>query len=360
MFDFVEDNTFKQILERDYQEVEKCLEVKASKSVVVMTGSIIEALLMEYFIHNPPNGKTELQILRLSLFELIEEAHNENLISKRIKDLSTVVRDYRNYIHPGKEVRAKEFISEEAAQISFNLLKMIVEEVKNKYSKLYGYKADEIFNKLISDVIPFSVFEYVLDKLSYTETEKLLIKLTNFYLTYEEADWVRGVISQIKSRTKDKTFLVFLNQMKDEATVGNSEIALMLFKIYGEKLRLLKKKDANVVLDCIYDLIHDEGLNKDDDSLLNYEHQNIYQKLNSYKDWETDNWRLYSVLHTLIRNFEKKSDRNKQRYISIYKIFSSGIAESEIYKNLKDVISKEKHDWFKKQLNICFYDELLF
>lgn len=47
-FDFISDDNFRNILQRDFEELNKCIEIKASKSVLILSGSIIEAILTDY------------------------------------------------------------------------------------------------------------------------------------------------------------------------------------------------------------------------------------------------------------------------------------------------------------------------
>ncbi len=107
-FAFIGDEKFRQLLKRDFQELEICVESKAFKSVLILSGSIIEAVLLEYFTHYPISGKNHNQTLKLALSDLISKAYATDLISERSKDLSTVIRNYRNLIHPGRKVRTKE------------------------------------------------------------------------------------------------------------------------------------------------------------------------------------------------------------------------------------------------------------
>lgn len=129
-FDFISDNNFKELLTRDYLELKKCIEHKCIKSTLVLSGSIIEAILTEYFLQFPPTGKTESQIMNSTLNDLLSWAISENVISSKEKDLAGVVKDYRNLIHPGREIRKGEKFSEETANISVSVLKIIVESVK--------------------------------------------------------------------------------------------------------------------------------------------------------------------------------------------------------------------------------------
>ena len=84
-FDFIADQNYKTLLIRDFKELKSCVEHKASKSVLILSGSIIETLLLEYFTHNRPEGITKTQLLRKNLEDLIEYAVDVNLISVKSK-----------------------------------------------------------------------------------------------------------------------------------------------------------------------------------------------------------------------------------------------------------------------------------
>jgi len=47
-FDFISDNRLRIILERDYTELNRCFESGCYKSVLILSGSLIEAIIMEF------------------------------------------------------------------------------------------------------------------------------------------------------------------------------------------------------------------------------------------------------------------------------------------------------------------------
>jgi hypothetical protein len=85
-FDFVSDPKFKELLRRDYQELKNCMDVKAAKSVLVLSGSIIEALLIEFFLQFQPKGYTPKSIHGLTFEQLLDLAESEKLLTKREKN----------------------------------------------------------------------------------------------------------------------------------------------------------------------------------------------------------------------------------------------------------------------------------
>ena len=64
-FDFIADQKFRNLLNRDFQELKDCVTNGLSKSVLVLSGSVIETVLLEFFTHNIPAGKTDLQVFKM-------------------------------------------------------------------------------------------------------------------------------------------------------------------------------------------------------------------------------------------------------------------------------------------------------
>lgn len=60
---------------------------------------------------------------------MIEVAVKENLINGGVATLSHSVREYRNLIHPGVEVRKGIKVEPEEAKIAMNVLDMLIREL---------------------------------------------------------------------------------------------------------------------------------------------------------------------------------------------------------------------------------------
>jgi hypothetical protein len=58
-FDYITAKEFRQSLEADYAELQLCVESKAWKSVQVLAGSIVEALLIDYLAANPNTNRSQ-------------------------------------------------------------------------------------------------------------------------------------------------------------------------------------------------------------------------------------------------------------------------------------------------------------
>lgn len=259
LFDFIADPKFRSLLERDFDELERCVEAKASKSVLLLSGSIIEALLMEFFFHNPPSSKTKTQVLKMNLHDLIDEASNMGLIKPVSKDLSTVVRNYRNLIHPGLEVRKKEKFDHDTAVVAYHLVKIIISEVRETYLQKYGYKGIDIFNKILSDSSTFIIFDKLLNKLNNFETQLLFSHLIDYELkrfSFEYASQLQRYIDALKPIVGQDILIEYCNKLLTEVEKGEVFKGFALFGIFGTNIDLLKVEEQEIILTYIYDFIN--------------------------------------------------------------------------------------------------------
>lgn len=281
-FDFIYDKNFRELLIRDYQELKNCIESKSIKSVLVLSGSIIEAVLTEYFLQFPPNRKTENQILSSTLNNLIEWAVQEGVISEKEKNLAGVVKDYRNLIHPGREIRKGEKFDFDSAKISESVLNIIVDSVKTVYLEKYGYSADEVFEKLKQDWHFQSIFDKVILKLNQNERTRLLGYLVDFD-KWEKSKWecfmqegpieehpiydledVKPFILKLKPLVSNDLIKSNLTKMIKEIETGESINAYSLFHLFHENLDLLTDDEQELVVIYmlnIYTTVLDENRN---------------------------------------------------------------------------------------------------
>jgi hypothetical protein len=124
-FSFISDLGLKEIIERDYKELSLVLlPGGAWKSCVVLAGSILEAILYDILTADPttlthaqasskaPQKRdgTVKDILQEEwrLVDLISVAEDIGKIPKEsAKAIDQILRDYRNFVHPKKEIRAQ-------------------------------------------------------------------------------------------------------------------------------------------------------------------------------------------------------------------------------------------------------------
>jgi hypothetical protein len=311
-FDFISDEKFKILLNRDILELKICLENKATKSALIMSGSIIEAILLEYFTHNPPAGMNKNQILKLALSDLIDKAFDVNLISSTAKDLCSVIRNYRNLIHPGKEIRTNESYNYDTAVVSSSLVNIVLKEVKEKYMQTYGYKAENIFNKILNDEYANVIFEQLLEKINQNEKNKLLDILTNYQLTtakeYNEKD-LYTFFRTVKLKASEDKLLEQLKFLVKQVEQGEEPTILGMFLLYGDCLNKLETKEKDLVLKYVYNIAEK----------LNYTSSKLYSYLSIYNDDTEESKKMYlKLLMCVVYTFARDKKPAKWTYFNIY------------------------------------------
>jgi len=130
-FQFIRDEGLHQLLERDYQEIQRALGARCWKSVIILSGGAIEAILTDLLLVNESAAKAaqsapkKSDITKWDLADLIDVAVELKLIAPGVSKLSHPVREYRNLIHPGNEIRNKLSFGPEEARIAIEVLRML-------------------------------------------------------------------------------------------------------------------------------------------------------------------------------------------------------------------------------------------
>lgn len=126
------------ILQRRWDEVQRCIAVKANLAAPVMMGGLLESLLLARLNVSPnkvavfkaktaprdKKGKV-VPLPDWKLFHMVEVGHELNWVTKGAKDLGNVLRDFRNYIHPHKEHTDGVLIADEDARMFWEVTKSI-------------------------------------------------------------------------------------------------------------------------------------------------------------------------------------------------------------------------------------------
>ena len=133
------------ILNNRWNETTKCIEVGANLAATVMIGALLEGVFMakalelpdkKILTSSPKAPKTKegkpKQIRDWTLQEFIGVAHEINWIRESGKNIANVLRDYRNYIHPEKELKRKIKIEKEDVATFWAVFKSLSEQlIKN-------------------------------------------------------------------------------------------------------------------------------------------------------------------------------------------------------------------------------------
>ncbi len=135
-FSYIADKTLRDIVERDYAELAvKLFPSGAWKSTVIMAGSVLEAILFDRLADRKWNTQATastaakdnkgkpIPMDNWRLEKLIDIAVEINLLPKDpANTIHQVLRDYRNFVHPKKEIRAAHACTEAEAMLSLGAL----------------------------------------------------------------------------------------------------------------------------------------------------------------------------------------------------------------------------------------------
>ncbi len=130
-FGYVRNPDLRYILERDYAEAQRAFIGECWKSVIVLAGGMIEAILSDLLLTNrglissanksPKNS----DVTRWDLADLINVAVELKLVSSGVEKLSHPIREFRNLIHPGNEIRNNLQFGQEESRIALEVLKIV-------------------------------------------------------------------------------------------------------------------------------------------------------------------------------------------------------------------------------------------
>lgn len=121
----ISDQKMISIINKRWIEIDNCLNAEAPLSATVMMGGLLESVLMARVNKiedksilfkqrsTPKDGKTgkPKQLSDWMLKDFIDVLNEIKIISSTSAEFSRLIRDYRNYIHPEKELRRGESIS---------------------------------------------------------------------------------------------------------------------------------------------------------------------------------------------------------------------------------------------------------
>lgn len=123
----------KDILVRDYNELIFNYLTNQQKSVVLLSGTIIELLLLfildskEIRKYKIGVKQKEKKVLEMDITEMLEVCDFEKLISNTPKKFIDGMKQFRNFIHPGREIRENNFkLDKSTVELSFNIVNWLI------------------------------------------------------------------------------------------------------------------------------------------------------------------------------------------------------------------------------------------
>jgi len=138
-FDFIKKKKLVPILLRDYTEILRCIKSECWKSAIILCGSAIEAILYDLLKQNESEAlsaksaqKSKGSVLPLEEWKLnflINTASELSLVSRGVKGLSHTTREFRNLIHPLKEMNENYKLEKEEAENAFTTLRILIRDL---------------------------------------------------------------------------------------------------------------------------------------------------------------------------------------------------------------------------------------
>ncbi len=118
---------FKEILKRDFDELTLNHLVQNNKTTIILAGSLIETLLIyhlekkkitkiEYELNNKKLSKN---LYDAALNDLLLFLEQNKMLQKQFVHLGNVSRIFRNYVHPGKELKESEELDSSKANLCY-------------------------------------------------------------------------------------------------------------------------------------------------------------------------------------------------------------------------------------------------
>jgi len=134
-FSFVHNEELKKILQRDFLEIQRANRANCCKSVIILCGGSIEGILTDLLLANESQAKASGRaskfpdITRWDLSDLINVAVDLKLVTPGVEKLSHPIREYRNLVHPGNEIRNKLKFDAEEAKIALEVLNIVYRDL---------------------------------------------------------------------------------------------------------------------------------------------------------------------------------------------------------------------------------------
>lgn len=176
-FAFVSNRDLRATLDSDYAEMQRCAKAEAWKAAVVLGGAIIESVLTDHLLAGSSSSTERAAILKMTLGQLIARCRQQGVLSSRTVSLTEAIKEYRNLIHPGREVRLAERADENSALVVQALVDMVAGEVSDQSRARFGLTAEQIMQKLEHDRAVAAILGHLLTELPSHELERLVIDL---------------------------------------------------------------------------------------------------------------------------------------------------------------------------------------
>lgn len=265
-FDFITDEDFRTSLEKDFEEMNLCIQFGAYKAAVVIAGSVVETVLIDYVIAE--NIAPRDEALKFDFGRVLSLCKDQGIISNKTLDLSSAIKGYRNLIHPGRLIRLNENVDKDGAEVARALVSIVLKEVEKRKRENYGYTAEQIISKINNDSNSAAILPFLIKKTNPVELERLIFKLLpqaymDEYLAEDssfpseygpEREYIKPTLVQcfrtihttLDNTTKEKVSKWFVKLLSEESDQVISSYGMAFLR--GSDLRYMSPDDADLVL----------------------------------------------------------------------------------------------------------------
>lgn len=137
------DSNLVEVLKARLEELKICLSAKGYLASIILSGSILEGVLLGLALNNPrifnqASSSPKDQLGKVKSFHdwglsnLIDVSFELGFILSDVKKFSHSLRDFRNYIHPYSQLCSGFYPNKHTAQICFQVLKAAIFEISEK------------------------------------------------------------------------------------------------------------------------------------------------------------------------------------------------------------------------------------
>ena len=115
----------KTIIDDDLREIKQCVDANAYKSAIILCGSVLEAVLLDWL--SEIDSKNYLvSDIDFSLFEMIKNLDRKGYFDRSLTDAAHSIRKQRNLIHPKVYFKSRGRIDKKSILKTINELKKIL------------------------------------------------------------------------------------------------------------------------------------------------------------------------------------------------------------------------------------------
>ena len=134
---FLSSEDLRRLIINDYGEAKRSLMGRNYKATVVLCGSVIEAILTDIIDQAQIPGLSIEVLYTFGLSKLIDKAKIHGLIQDpNLYSLFDPLRNYRNAIHPGVQIRKSTSLDSSTARIAVETVNLLMKDLNNRVSSV--------------------------------------------------------------------------------------------------------------------------------------------------------------------------------------------------------------------------------